>query len=703
MSEAGISSVDDALDLALADGTLAADALRGLLIAGIVYSAEGRLRTFEDLVRLSRQERGRCSWTYPPAGRRRSWPEGPAWKLAARGLKARTRRSALACLDDAARRRPGDAGLVFLRALIAIKPRSSDQGISGLDAMRRGMERAAELAPGSAWAQLGLGLSLHLRQAFQEAASRYELSSRLRPGWAWPVLLRGDALQFGGRMEEGLAEFERAARLKGGSAWAGLLASRAERWRPEGRRRMIAHLNRAARGLPSWGPLLTWRAQAHRMLGHVRQARRDFARAAALDDRYDRTFAWRGDWLVERGLYAEALADLDRACRLNPHYDIPLFARARARLRLGRGREALRDLTRALAMQVRVDLEEDTHHFRSGRLCWTRALPDLVELARLFPKSAPAARYRGWLQLLAGDCEAALGSLERAAALGAADDWTFAWRGQARRRLGRPREALEDLDLALAARPRNGWALAWRSQLRSELGDEAGALADGAAAVRANPRVFAGHAAHAAALVRRGEWLAAAAALEQAYGIYPQEGWLGAWIGRLCCRAGQWERALTWVRRARNYRYDAWESDLLSRIAAPPGRAWDESAFAWEDAAGAVAAYEALDAASVLRTLDRELEFNPLDANAEAAYAARLARLGDLDGATRRLKRAEGLCPSHPALGALNLELALRLVLAGRFAEAEARARAAAAAGQDASRVEPVLERIRLGRAAPRG
>lgn len=682
--------MDEALDHALSGGTLAADALRGLLIAGIVYSAEGRMRTFEDLVRLARRERTRCDWTYR-AGRRGA---RPAWTV-----RGRTRRAALASLAAAEREAPAQPAFVFLRALLEIEPRSTGEGLCGLEPLRRGMERAVELAPASAWAQLGLGLSLHLAREFQEAAARYARASELRPAWAWPVLLRGDALQFGGRMEEGLAEFARAAKLDGGGAWAGLLASRAERWRPEGRKRMIADLDRAARGLPGWGPLLTWRAQAHRMLGHASLARRDFARAAKLDPAYDRTFAWRGDMLVDQKRYREALPDLDRACRLNPYYDIPLFARARARLRLGRGREALRDLSRALGMQVAVDLEEDSHHFRNGRLCWTRALADLDELVALFPRSAEAARWRGWLRLMAGDAPAAFEDLERAAALGAKDDWLFAWRAQARRLLGERDSALADLDRAVAARPGNGWALAWRSQVRSELGDEAGALADGAAAVRSNPRVFAGHAAYAAALVRRGDYPAAIAELERAYGIYPQEGWLGAWLGRLLCRLGRWEEALPWVRRARTYRYDAWEGELLRRLGRreealvalardassapaklalsvargeePPararaltdemlaGRAWalSEGAFSWEEAAGVLASYEALAPDDVFRSLDRELGFNPLDANAEAAYGLRLARLGDLDGAARRLRRVESLSPSHPAVGPLKLML----------------------------------------------
>ncbi|UPT73477.1 MAG: hypothetical protein M0D55_16640 [Elusimicrobiota bacterium] len=73
------SSADGVLDRELDGNSRAADALRGLVIAGIVYSAEGRLSSLADLLRLARRERGGSSGRAAPgAARGATRPEPPA-------------------------------------------------------------------------------------------------------------------------------------------------------------------------------------------------------------------------------------------------------------------------------------------------------------------------------------------------------------------------------------------------------------------------------------------------------------------------------------------------------------------------------------------------------------------------------------------------------------------------------------------------
>lgn len=304
--------------------------------------------------------------------------------------------------------------------------------------------------------------------------------------------------------------------------------------------------------------------------------------------------------------------------------------------------------------------------------------------------------------------QASLRRLDRACRLFPSGGWLFAWRGEALRRLGRPREALRDLDRAIALQPWFGYSYAWRGAALQDLGrwaESKRALDAGLAMAITYPADA--HALHlrARARARLGDWAGAVDDRTAAFGLNPKYAWLpdGA-------NAADAARARVELRRARDARPGhawtlAWsgqmflaagdargaERALSSVLRRVPGHAWART---WR-AEARLALGRGAEAESDLRTA---LRAEPGLCRASERLAQSLLSRGRLTQALAVLERCALGNPVSARFFALRADVLRRL---GRHAPAVESARAALAldAGYSDARATLAAALLELGRA----
>jgi tetratricopeptide (TPR) repeat protein len=181
----------------------------------------------------------------------------------------------------------------------------------------------------------------------------------------------------------------------------------------------IRAVTRAIADAPADATLYLQRGELHRAHHAPRLARADFDRALTLDPALDAARLARARLLVETSQPREALADLDGFLTRHPDHHSARLVRARARRALGDRDGALADYDRVLAESPNPDraLERARLMAAPGDVVTARAAVDGLDLAiaRLGPLVTLELEAVAVLER-AGDIDAALARLDRAAA-----------------------------------------------------------------------------------------------------------------------------------------------------------------------------------------------------------------------------------------------------------------------------------------------
>lgn len=580
----------------------------------------------------------------------------------------------------------GDSAALCGRARGAfgvIHARALERALPGLAGSPRGrvlwlLGRRAEAAAALAGARDAEGLAYlgaslldsDPRKAERALSRALRLDASLSGAWQWRAAAR---LETGGRAAEALADLDRRDALGAPGPLSLLLralaCADARRWR-DSAAAATALIALEPEGQAGWA----FRFQARLGEGRFAAAEADYHEARDRDPDCDGFDPVDGDRRAAIPSDREGrLRHYDRAVRRHPRLAVLRAERAEALRERGVGRFDL-------ALKEYRALEP-----RFGRRAWFQAF---------------YARAEGPSEGL----EAGLRRLDRACRLFPSGGWLFAWRGEALRRLGRPREALRDLDRAAALQPWYGYAHAWRGAALHDLGrwTEARRALDAGLAMGITYPADA-HALHLRSLTRAslGDWAGAvddrtaafsldpkydwpagaSAAADAALALKarPRHAWTLAWNGRLLLAAGDAagaERALTAVLRreprhawARTWRAEARlalgrgadaDSDLRAALRARPGLCL----------AGEVLAERLIARGSfapALAVLERCALENPVSARFFGLKAGALRGLGRHAPAAEAARAALALHPGYDGARAI---LAASLLELGRVREA---------------------------------
>lgn len=582
----------------------------------------------------------------------------------------------------------GDSAALCGRALGAfgvLHARELSRLLAGLEGSRslRGrvlwlLGRRAEAAAALSGARDAEGLAYLGASLLASAPARAErvltralrLDPSLAGAWQWRAAAR---LEKGGRAKEALSDLDRRDALAAPGPLSLLLRAMAcadaRRWK-DSAAAATALIALDPAGQAGWA----FRFQASLGEGRYADAEQDYHEARDRDpdcDGFDPVDGDRRDAIPSR--MEGRLRHYDRAVRRHPRLAVLRAERAEVLREKGVGRFDL-------AVKEYRALEP-----RFARRAWFQAFYARAE--------GPSAGL-----------EAGLRRLDRACRLFPAGGWLFAWRGEALRRLGRPREALRDLDRAVALQPWYGYAHAWRGAALQDLGRwaESTRAFDAGLAMGITYPADA-HALHLRSLsrARLGDWAGAvddrtaafildpkydwpaggtpAADAARARAARPRHAWTMAWCGRLLLAAGDAagaERALNAVLRreprhawARTWRAEArlalgrgaqGEADLQAALRAAPGLC-----AAGERLAERLASRGEFPRA--LAVLDRCALENPVSARFFALRAGVLRSLGRHAPAAESARAALALHPGYDGARAI---LAASLLELGRVREA---------------------------------
>lgn len=180
-----------------------------------------------------------------------------------------------------------------------------------------------------------------------------------------------------------------------------------------------AHFGRAADVSQSPAEHLLNQAVAHRGAGRIDEAIRTIAELLRRDPDHARALLCLGSIHFERQAYSQALEQFDRALSFHPDDVEGLVWRGRTHHRTGKLAESLRDFEKALALEpldarVLANCGAIAVRLRDSR----KARAYLVEAIRIEPSLAGPHYNLACVQASGGEVEAALGSLDRAVALG---------------------------------------------------------------------------------------------------------------------------------------------------------------------------------------------------------------------------------------------------------------------------------------------
>lgn len=289
---------------------------RARLIDGAVAAEPRRAvwRAWRGLWRLLRGlEGGRRDLLAAAAG------GGPPGVLAAVGLAQDERRRgrlgrAVARLDEAVRRAPGEGWLRRLRAKARFDAGDRDGFIADCEA-----ENLRDEGIGTFAYALGVSGGGYYSAALLAKA---EASLIREPRAYWLYALRGDLRRAPEVRDQpgSAADFEAAIGLSRRPGWLyGHLARVLQGLGDEARARAAA--DEAVAREPRCGWLRTWRGEVKRKFGDLDGAAADVDAAMALDPDYELTWACRGAIRRARGLEAEARTDFQTALALEPSLD----------------------------------------------------------------------------------------------------------------------------------------------------------------------------------------------------------------------------------------------------------------------------------------------------------------------------------------------------------------------------------------------
>ncbi|NNN04461.1 MAG: tetratricopeptide repeat protein [Elusimicrobia bacterium] len=252
----------------------------------------------------------------------------------------------------------------------------------------------------------------------------------------------------------------RLMRRNAGKAWAHAFYGRAACYVPSGAAEGIRHLSRAIALSPHSGWCYAWRANARRLVGDLRGAKRDFDAAVKLQPFYHRAYVWRGSLLRKLGRFSEALSDLNRGLVLDPHYSLTYHERSLVRRRLGDIPGALSDLDCAFLLDHRYSWvfktggTPDPGQLRLG-------IEELERAERRNPHLPSLFMWRGQARFQAGDSSGALVDFQTAALMDPHHGLNLGWQGLVLLESGEARRALEPLRKAVVFEPRFQIARSW--------------------------------------------------------------------------------------------------------------------------------------------------------------------------------------------------------------------------------------------------
>lgn len=407
---------------------------------------------------------------------------------------------------------------------------------------RSHFDRAAALAPESAWPHLLAAMSLEMGRRYVQATLRLDKAIALRPGWGWPFILRGVCRWYLAQFREAAADLRTASRLMPESELPLLLLARAKSDLRDPS--MTRDLDRALALKPRSGFVLSWRGRALFVLSRMPGALKDLRHSIKALPRYDRGWSWLGVSCAELGRWREAERLLTRARKLNPYYPTTLYPLARARMELGRWSDA----GRALREAARIDrqgiwVEHRINMAHENPAC-LRSIADLDRYLARRPRTPWAWAWRGQTKLLLGRFLAARQDLDHAVKLAPSDPWARIWRAEVWRRQGYTAKAFADYRKASRLAPALSWPLAGLGWCLLESGQPMAALGSLNRSLRLHSRC-------AEALVWKGQALLelrrpreAVDALREAAELQPHGPWLKLLLARAAARAGDFQGAL---------------------------------------------------------------------------------------------------------------------------------------------------------------
>ena len=205
--------------------------------------------------------------------------------------------------------------------------------------------------------------------------------------------------------------------------------------------------------------------EAHIQAERYEEARDDFTRVIALNEKYSGAFAYRGSAYLGLEQFNEALADLNHALEMDEKNIFACAHRGIVHQEMGHYREAWADFTKALANLVssRPWINDE---FKKLCQCIDSNI-QIYEYYKSGEKHIRAERYNE-----------ARDDFTRVIALNEECSWAFAYRGRAYLGLGQLHEAMTDLNHALELDKKNTDALKYRGVVHRKMGQYEKAWAD---------------------------------------------------------------------------------------------------------------------------------------------------------------------------------------------------------------------------------
>jgi tetratricopeptide (TPR) repeat protein len=384
------------------------------------------------------------------------------------------------------------------------------------------LERATELAPGSADAWGALGRARYAKQDGSGAIAAFTRAIACDPTLAKPWAHRGEARSFmrdfagaiadtteaiardarftlawqirgrvklvTGELDGALADLSRALELDPGAleTLSNRGAVRMQLGDVDG---AIGDLSRAIEIDPRYAAAWLNRGTARRRKKDLEGSEADLTQGIALNGGFAQAFSERALTRMMRGQVETALSDASRAIELAPDLGSAWHARADVKASIGDLPGSLADESRAIELSPTLAVAwANRARVRMRQGATDGAVADLTEALRLDPRMVQGWISLGWAHEMRGDHARALDAYSHAVDLAPSNALARVARGSTRQALGDADGAASDFDRAIALDDR--CAVAWRKRgaFRDARGDRERAMADLTHAIELAPR-----------------------------------------------------------------------------------------------------------------------------------------------------------------------------------------------------------------------
>ena len=411
---------------------------------------------------------------------------------------------ALADYDKAAQLDPGNAAVLFNRALVLMEMKRFDEAAADLDKAIRIDPHMAPALTQRAWIYDSRGQYAQAAETYSRAivADASNVDALVRRARVYLILNRpvdaeadagraigldpGSAAAYAERADARLlrkdtdgasadadkaisldAKFEEAWRVRGDVLWAhGSL--------PEA----IQAFSRALETAPQDSGVLMKRGSVYASMKLPAKAMSDFDEAQRIDPGNPAGLRARAVVLEQQGDLAGALGALDKAVALRPEDPSILLLRALMLARHGRNAEALQALQASIVIRPTLEAYTLSAQYRPTE-DRKAALADLDAAMKLDPAASSPYSVLGKFRLADDDPTGAIPALEKAVQIEPDNPQPHELRAEAYDLVGRYDEAVKDLDALIAKFPGNAELLMTRCRVRAMAGRELDrALAD---------------------------------------------------------------------------------------------------------------------------------------------------------------------------------------------------------------------------------